>query len=332
MQSNVACLYSVRECSGVFVDAALRDDSGELLFLSIFGRDTAILQFFASFTLPVTNGGLNAFTLVRESERHQVAVTSPDDLEKLTGRLPRGNLFGNLTHAWLYKADAIKADRVNRSVLLLRFGESDDAFATRIWLLVRELCPVPLLDHWREPLMRTLGSDLVAPLSDGNAPPLGVVDGAKLALPANFEQIVAASVNRGALTLTPDDMPTDCCDRIREAAAAVRSQCAAATDTVQRQPLFELGRCVCTRGVEELIGDGHVNPMGLLARHVRGDWGSVCEADARENDGALKHGTRILSAYPIDPSQPSAGFGDNTIWVITEADRSATTLLLPDEY
>jgi hypothetical protein len=46
----------------------------------------------------------------------------------------------------------------------------------------------------------------------------------------------------------------------------------------------------------------------------------------------LKGGSRILSAYPIDPAKPCKGFGDNTLWIITEADRSATTFLLPDEY
>jgi hypothetical protein len=63
-----------------------------------------------------------------------------------------------------------------------------------------------------------------------------------------------------------------------------------------------------------------------------GDWGCVCDADKRTNDLALKHGDRILSAYPIDPSQPSQGYGDNTLWIITEWDRSVTTALLPEEY
>ena len=70
-----------------------------------------------------------------------------------------------------------------------------------------------------------------------------------------------------------------------------------------------------------------------LARHVSGDWGSVCEDDARQNDRALESGeARLLSAYPIDSSQPCAGFGDNTLWIITEWDCSVTTALLPSEY
>ena len=54
--------------------------------------------------------------------------------------------------------------------------------------------------------------------------------------------------------------------------------------------------------------------------------------DAATNDEAVTEGNRILSAYPIDPSKPSTGYGDNTVWIITEADRSVTTFLLPSEY
>jgi hypothetical protein len=58
----------------------------------------------------------------------------------------------------------------------------------------------------------------------------------------------------------------------------------------------------------------------------------VCEEDWETNDAALKAGDRILSAYAIDLSLPCEGFGENTLWIITEADRSVTTFLLPKEY
>jgi hypothetical protein len=94
-------------------------------------------------------------------------------------------------------------------------------------------------------------------------------------------------------------------------------------------PLFLLGQVVATSGAMS-IGD-----MSFLARclnrHVRGDWGCVCEEDWETNE-ALKAGDRILSAYAIDDSKPCDGFGDNTLWIITEADRSVTTFLLPEEY
>ena len=64
--------------------------------------------------------------------------------------------------------------------------------------------------------------------------------------------------------------------------------------------------------------------MVLLARHLSGDWGEVCAEDAKENEFSLEHGFRLLSAYVLR---------DGTkVWIITEADRSATTILLFSEY
>ena len=93
---------------------------------------------------------------------------------------------------------------------------------------------------------------------------------------------------------------------------------------------FALGRIVSTPGVLETCT--HDQLMRCLFRHTRGDWGSVDKEDAATNDEAVTGGDRILSAYPIDPAKPSKGFGENTLWIITEADRSVTTFLLPSEY
>ena len=96
-------------------------------------------------------------------------------------------------------------------------------------------------------------------------------------------------------------------------------------------PLFSLGQVVVTPGA--LDASRHpAQFLELLARHVRGDWGCVDPEDAEANGLAVIEGDRILSAYPIDPAQPCAGYGENCLWIITEADRSATTILLPAEY
>jgi hypothetical protein len=94
---------------------------------------------------------------------------------------------------------------------------------------------------------------------------------------------------------------------------------------------FSLGQVVATPGALEAIP----NPaymIGLIARHATGDWGKVDADDKRTNDEAVRDGFRVLSAYPIDPTKPCKGFGPNCVWVITEADRSSTTVLLPSEY
>ena len=93
---------------------------------------------------------------------------------------------------------------------------------------------------------------------------------------------------------------------------------------------FALGQVVSTPGALETCSCKYLNEC--LARHARGDWGVVCAEDATSNEEALSEGLRVLSAYPIDPAKPSKGWGENTLWIITEADRSVTTFLLPSEY
>lgn len=72
--------------------------------------------------------------------------------------------------------------------------------------------------------------------------------------------------------------------------------------------------------------------LGLVARHIHGDWRCIDPENAEMNLHAVDTGARILSAYAIYPEKPCAGFGDNCLWIITEAARSVTAILLPDEY
>ncbi len=87
--------------------------------------------------------------------------------------------------------------------------------------------------------------------------------------------------------------------------------------------LFPLGQVVATPGAVKLLEEAGKDPCLLLARHRSGDWGDLDTYDRQENVLALKHSWRIVSSYPV---------GEKCIWIITEADRSATTILLPEEY
>ena len=89
--------------------------------------------------------------------------------------------------------------------------------------------------------------------------------------------------------------------------------------------LFPLGSIVATPGALALLKDAGVDPAELLQRHQRGDWGEVPDEDARENELSVGRGFRILSSYRV-------GNEGTRIWIITEADRSSTCLLLPEEY
>ena len=89
-------------------------------------------------------------------------------------------------------------------------------------------------------------------------------------------------------------------------------------------PRFPLGQVVATPGALSVLASLNVSPWTLLARHVRGDWGELDDHDWRENERALTEEARLLSVYTLA--------GETRIWIITEADRSATTLLLPQDY
>ena len=90
------------------------------------------------------------------------------------------------------------------------------------------------------------------------------------------------------------------------------------------RPRFALGRCLATPGAVEAMNDAGQAPAVFLNRHLRCDWGDVDAEDRQANEDALLHGGRIFSVYHTRTRVK--------LWVITEADRSATTILLPDEY
>ncbi len=88
---------------------------------------------------------------------------------------------------------------------------------------------------------------------------------------------------------------------------------------------FDLGRIVATPGAIDELERAEQDPLDLLRRHQSGDWGELDPQDAQENEFSVSRDLRILSAYTL----PVTGV---KVWIITEADRSATTFLLPSEY
>ncbi len=90
------------------------------------------------------------------------------------------------------------------------------------------------------------------------------------------------------------------------------------------QARFRLGRIVATPGALAALANTGDSPSSFLRRHVGGDWGELDEHDRKENELSLQHGFRLLSAYTLA--------NGTKLWIITEADRSTTTLLLPSEY
>jgi hypothetical protein len=87
---------------------------------------------------------------------------------------------------------------------------------------------------------------------------------------------------------------------------------------------FELGQLVATPGALSALEEAGQDAIKFVSRHASGDWGDLSEEDRNENEFSLLHGFRLLSSYRLRNGVK--------VWVITEADRSSTTLLLPDEY
>ena len=89
-------------------------------------------------------------------------------------------------------------------------------------------------------------------------------------------------------------------------------------------PKFRLGKLVATPGALDALTEAGQTPMHFVSRHLQGDWGDCCQEDRQANEDALRNGDRLFSVY-----RTAKGV---KLWVITEADRSSSCVLLPEEY
>ena len=182
--------------------------------------------------------------------------------------------------------------------------------------------PEPVDAHWLETIARTFGSyQLTATTTSGER---GLVCQMRIADESVQHLHVLPYPDIGALrdALRPllDDLPAV----TLHLAWSANQACWVSQIVHTALPLFSLGWVVATPGALQALEDAGQEPEEFLNRHDRGDWGEVSEADKHENDFSLQHGFRILSAY-------TTAVGER-IWIITEADRSVTTILLSDEY
>lgn len=178
-QSSSRPLYRIDECAELMVDACLCDEQRTLVFLSLWGRDTAVQEFLARLTLGEKEDGLSRFHLVTaEHLSIPVFVGNVERLEKRTTRAFRRTLFGSMLHVWLFDRCCIKPDKANASALAL-LPKDAVSHTERLWTLVRETCPLPLLDHWRDTVLELLQSrSMLTPLSFA----LGSLGGYRLAI------------------------------------------------------------------------------------------------------------------------------------------------------
>lgn len=149
-------LYRIDECPDLMADACISDENGQLVFLSLWARDTAIQQFIARLTLGTKDDGLDQFHILTEQGHAlPVFIGNVDSLEKRLTRAYRRTLFGTMVHLWLYDRRCTAPDKANARALAL-LPKDSPATMERLWRLVQDTCPLPLLDHWRDPVMSLL--------------------------------------------------------------------------------------------------------------------------------------------------------------------------------
>ena len=151
-------LYRLIECPDLMVDGCVCDDQNDLIFLSVWGRDTVTQEFLARLTLGSDGKGLDQFRIAIDNDRDfPVFVRSVDRLEKRMTRAYRGTLFGSINHLWLIDRRCIEPDKANAQSLAILPKHAPDR-TQRLWGLVQKTCPLPLLDQWRDVVLDLLRS------------------------------------------------------------------------------------------------------------------------------------------------------------------------------
>ena len=195
--SSPKTLYRIDECPDLMADGCVGDENGNLVFISLWARDTAIQEFLARLTLGRDEQGLDQFHLITEQGASiPVYVGNVENLEKRSARAYRRTLFGSLTNIWLFDRRCVKPDKANASALALLPRDSTHRL-DRLWKLVRDACPLPLLDPWREPVLELLqAKSMLTRLPFA----LGALEGHRLAIDVpTLTQVLGGLIRSGAL-------------------------------------------------------------------------------------------------------------------------------------
>ncbi len=187
-------LYKIDEIADLYVDAFLLDQS-KLIFLSVWGRDTALQEFFARLTLPKSEQGLREIHLENLDTDQTVYVDIPDieELTKVNGRA-QSKIFGSLSHVFIYDKLADKPDSLNNKALLI-YRDKEEQPDT--WEIIKEACHLPLLDHWKKYVLKTFEEQGWLRYLTGEA-----IHAIKLDLiRSDVEDLMESAIKDGILTL-----------------------------------------------------------------------------------------------------------------------------------
>jgi hypothetical protein len=203
-------LLSVLDFSDVYADACVRSESGEIIFLSLYGREAGLHQLTAAFHLPASAGGISQLRVAspqadptKPPQVHIAHVGDARRLEKTTTKFPKGNLFGSLTHMWIYDPLVRTVDRASRSAwLLFEPTQGAEEIASRTWETVCDIASVPLMAHWRSEILQALeDTDCIKTML--THPPLGAIVARFVTLPDDFQTRLTAMIKAGKIGREP---------------------------------------------------------------------------------------------------------------------------------
>jgi len=143
-------LYKLSVIADIFTDAYLIDDSNTLVFLSVWGRDTALQEFLARLQLSSSNNGIRDFHIIGNNTDQYVRLPNVDELDKTTAKTSRESIYGTLTQLWIFDKLAVKPDLANHRALMFYHV---DEIKPDPWSMVKMVCPLPLLDIWRDTIL-----------------------------------------------------------------------------------------------------------------------------------------------------------------------------------
>ncbi|SFT71603.1 hypothetical protein [Paraburkholderia aspalathi] len=190
-------LYRIDECPDLMADGCVSDEYGNLVFLSVWARDTAIQEFLARLTLGHDEQGLEECHVITEQAGAiPIVIGNVDRLEKRFTRAYRRTLFGSMVHLWLFDRRCIRPDKTHASAMALLPHDSHRRL-DHLWALVQDTCPLPLLPHWRETVLELLRTQaMLTRLPQA----LGPLEGYRLAIdvPA-LTQTLGDLIRAGAL-------------------------------------------------------------------------------------------------------------------------------------
>ena len=169
-QFRLQTLYRVRESQDLMSDGYLADESSNLIFLSIWGRDTPIQQLLARLTLGAAKDGLTSLHIVGPDSFEELVVPNVQALEKRAAREYDRTLFGTIEHVWLFDRRCIEPDKANGTAVIL-VPQDDPRRVERLWAVVQDTCPLPLLPHWCDLVLDLLKSrSMLSPLPRAKGP------------------------------------------------------------------------------------------------------------------------------------------------------------------